>query len=108
MQTDHGNISPEEIQRSNDLISSFGELLENARDRYLQQASELLEKGSLEIFRGNCEYRYQLNNDNLTFHVNRLVNNTSYSGQLPLPQSSHEVIEKIVTVFAQSEAASRI
>jgi hypothetical protein len=108
MQSDQSNISPEEIERGNDLIASFGELLENARERYLQQASELLENGSLEIFHGNCEYRYQLNNDNLTFHVNRLVNNTSYSGQLPLPRSSMEVIEKIVTVFAQSEAASRV
>ncbi len=108
MQTDQGNISPEEIKRGDDLISSFGELLENSKDRYLHQALELLEKGSLEIFRGNCEFRYELKNDNLIFHVNRLINKTSYSGQLPLPQTSQEVIEKIVTVFAQSEAASTI
>lgn len=108
MQSEPYDLSPEEINRGNKLITSFGELLENERNRYLQQASQLLEIGSLEIFRSNCKFRYDLKNDNITFQVNRLANNTSYAGELPLPQSSLEAIEKIITVFAQSEAASRL
>jgi hypothetical protein len=108
MQSEQYDLSPEEINRGNKLIASFGELLENERNRYLQQASQLLEIGSLEIFRSNCKFSYDLGNDNITFQVNRLANNTSYAGELPLPQSSQEVIERIITVFAQSEAASRI
>ena len=107
MQSDSYNLSPEEINRGDQLIFSFGELLANERNRYLQQASELLEIGSLEIFRSDCKFRYEIKNDKLTFQVNRLANNTSYAGELPLPQSSPEIIEKIVTVFAQSEATSR-
>ncbi len=108
MQPEPYDLSPEEVNRGNKLISSFGELLENERSRYLQQASELLEIGSLEIFRSDCKFRYELRDDNITFQVNRLANNTSYAGELPLPQSSQEAIEKIITVFAQSEAASSI
>lgn len=108
MQSNPSNISPEEVTRENELIASFGELLEAERDRYLQQASELLEVGSLEIFKGNCKFRYLISNDNLTFHVNRITNNTSYSGRCPMPNSSQEAIEKLVTVFAQSEAASKL
>lgn len=107
MQSDSYNLSPEEINRGDKLMFSFGELLENERNRYLQQAADLLEIGSLEVFRSDCKFRYELKNEKLTFQVNRLANNTSYAGELPLPLSSQEVIEKIVTVFAQSEAASR-
>lgn len=108
MKSEPYDLSPEEINRGDDLISLFGELLENERNRYLQQASELLEIGSLEVFRSNCNFRYELKNDKLTYQVSRLANNTSYAGELPLLQSSQEAIEKIITVFAQSEAASRI
>ena len=108
MQSDSYDLSSEEINRGDKLMLSFGELLENERSRYLQQASELLEIGSLEIFRSDCKFRYELEGGMLRFNVNRLASNSSYSGQLPLPQSTQEVLEKIVTVFAQSEATSKI
>lgn len=107
MQSDSYDLSPEEINRGDKLMLTFGELLENERNRYMQQASVLLEIGSLEIFRSDCKFRYEIEGGKVTFKVNRLANNTSYAGELPLPQSSQEAIEKIVTVFAQSEAASR-
>ncbi len=69
MKSEPYDLSPEEVNRGNKLISSFGELLENERSRYLQQASELLEIGSLEIFRSDCKFRYELRDDNITFQV---------------------------------------
>lgn len=108
MRSEQGEFSPDEADRGDNLISTFAELCETERDRYLLQASRLIENGSLEIFRNNCKFRYHISENDLTFHVNRMANNTSFSGRMPMSYAKEELIEKLVTVFAQSEASSGV
>jgi len=97
-------VSPDEIDRGNRLVSTFANLRESERDRYLLQASKLIQRGTLEIFRNDCKLHYELSNNILSFHVNRQSDNTSISGNLPMPNSEEEVVSKMVTAFAHSES----
>ena len=106
MSSSPDEISREEILRGNALISSFESLSLSEGTRYMSQASQLIELGSLEIFRGDCKFHYEISESYLLFHVNRLSNNTSVSGKFPLPHSTEEIIPKILTLFAHSEAVS--
>lgn len=106
MNSSSDEITHEEIVRGNALISSFESLSISEGARYLNQASQLIELGSLEIFRDNCKFRYEISESYLHFHVNRLSNNTSVSGKFPLPPVTEEIIPKILTLFAHSEAVS--
>lgn len=107
MDSEPYEITQDEVERGNQLITSFAELRESERDRYLLQASQLIRGGTLEIFRNDCNLRYEFSENNLSFHINRVSNRTSITGNLPMPDLTEEIIEKMVTAFAHSEALAR-
>ena len=100
-------ISEAELVRGNNLVTRFAELSAMERDRYLLQATELLELGVLEISRGDCKFKYQIHDGVISFHVLRIYNNTSASAEMPIPVDSEAKIKKLISAFAQSEAVAR-
>ena len=72
------------------------------------QARDLMSKGELVITKDDCSLRYFLSEKKITFHVKRKRNNTSATADMPISQEFQARLEKIITVFAQSEAVAKV
>ena len=77
-------------------------LLQDQRSRYEEQASKILESGSLSVTTKVGEIRYWIKGRRIYYSLVRLSD-----GKAPLPFTRKRKVDEFVFFFAQSEAIER-
>jgi hypothetical protein len=79
-------------------------LLQNQRSRYEEQASKILESGSLSVTTKVGEIRYWIKGRRIHYSLIRPSDGTFHEGEAPLPFMRKRKVDEFVFFFAQSEA----
>lgn len=79
--------------------------MQDERSRYESQAAILLETGSFSRRNGKYLIRYKVKDNRFSWRANPpSTMEDSYSGEAPIPDSHAEKLEKLIELFAHSEA----
>ncbi len=82
-------------------------LLQDQRSRYEEQASKILESGSLSVTTKVGEIRYWIKGRRIYYSLVRLSDGTFHEGKAPLPFMRKKKVDEFIFFFAQSEAIER-
>ena len=89
------------------VLRDVSRLLQDQRSRYEEQASKILESGSLSVTTKVGEIRYWIKGRRIYYSLVRSSDGTFHEGKAPLPFLKKRKVDEFVFLFAQSEAIER-
>lgn len=98
-------LTLEQKEREQKMLSEFSALLESERSRYESQAIQLLELKKFETELGHFKLSYFVEENTYLCRLQNLDKMAeSYEIEFPIPESQVDKLETLVELFAQCEA----